>query len=250
MEIPEIRFAKSGDVNIGYQRFGTGPDVVIIPPLVSNIEIMWEHELWRRAFEYHARHVRVLHFDKRGIGVSDRLEQHPTLEQRIDDINAVMDTERVRQASILGLSEGGLMAQLFAAIHPERVDRLILINSLPGVSAWSHLEQSTDKPIPELDELLGVLRQLVETWGREPSFLVEWFMPSQRDNPSFLRWVARYQRQTASPADIRRQIESLLFLDAADRLQDVKAPTLVMNVAGDRIIPAAGPLSGCQDREG
>jgi len=239
MEVPEIRFAKSGDVNIGYQRFGTGPDVVLIPPLVSNIELMWEHELWRRALEVHARHTRVLHFDKRGIGISDRFEQHPTLEQRIDDINAVMDAEGVKRANILGLSEGGLMAQLFAAVHPERVDRLVLLNSVPGASAWSQLHQYTDKPIREISESIGMLMQLVETWGRDPSFLVDWFMPSQRDNPSFLRWIARYERQTGSPADIRRQIESLLLIDASERLQDIKAPTLVMNVAGDRMIPPA-----------
>jgi pimeloyl-ACP methyl ester carboxylesterase len=170
MEVPDIQFAKSGDVDIGYQRWGTGPDVVVIPPLVSNIEIMWENELWRRALEFNGPHIRSLQFDKRGIGISDRFEQHPTLEQRIGDINAVMDAEGIERASLMGLSEGGLMAQLFAAIHPERVDRLVLINSLPGPSAWTKV------------------MQLVETWGRDPAFLVEWFMPSQRENASLLRW--------------------------------------------------------------
>jgi pimeloyl-ACP methyl ester carboxylesterase len=95
------------------------------------------------------------------------------------------------------------------------------------------------RPLPALDDLLVVFRGLVETWGRDPEFLVKWFMPGQRDNPSFLRWVTRYERQSASPADVRRQIESVVMLDAAEYLGQITAPTLVMNVAGDRIMPAA-----------
>jgi class 3 adenylate cyclase/pimeloyl-ACP methyl ester carboxylesterase len=239
MEVPDIQFTKSGDVNIAYQRYGTGPDVVIIPPLTSNVEILWEHELWRRVLEFNGQHVRTLHFDKRGIGMSDRFEQHPTLEQRIGDINAVMDAEGIARASIMGLSEGGLMAQLFAARHPERVDRLVLINSAPGASAWSQLDQYTDEPVPQLDALLAKFMRLVETWGRDPAFFVEWFMPSQRENPSYLRWVARYQRQTATQADLRRQIESIFMLDAVEHLPNIKAPTRVIKVTGDRVIPVA-----------
>jgi class 3 adenylate cyclase len=239
MEVPDIRFAKSGDLNIAYQRWGTGPDVVVIPPLVSNIEIMWENELWRRVLEFTGRHVRVLQFDKRGIGISDRFEQHPTLEQRIGDITAVMDAEAIERASIMGLSEGGLMAQLFAARHPERVDRLVLINSLPGASARSQLDEYSESPVAVLEEVLAQAMRLVETWGRDPAFFVEWFMPSQRENVSFLRWIARYQRQTASPADLRRQIESLVFLDAVEDLSRIQAPTRVIHIAGDRVSPVA-----------
>ena len=97
MEVPEIRYAKSGAVNIAYQRFGTGPGVVAIPPLVSNIEIMWEHEVFRRFLELRARHTRVLQFDKRGIGMSDRVVDAPTLEERIGDLVAVSATWLVRK---------------------------------------------------------------------------------------------------------------------------------------------------------
>jgi class 3 adenylate cyclase len=239
MEVPDIRFTKSGDVNIGYMRFGTGPDVVVIPPLVSNVEIMWENELWRRVLEFTARHVRMLQFDKRGIGISDRFERHPTLAERVGDIHAVMDAEGIERASLMGLSEGGLMAQLFAAKHPERADRLILINSLPGASAWPHLRQYSETPIPEFEAQLATVLQLVETWGRDPTFFVDWFMPSQRENASLLRWIARYQRQTASPADFRRQVENILSLDAMDSLSSIKAPTRVIHVAGDRVVPVA-----------
>ena len=147
MEVPEVRFARSGDVNIAYERYGSGPDVVVVPPLVSNIEIQWEHELWRRVLEFDARHLCVLDFDKRGIGMSDRFERHPTLEERIGDIIAVMNAEGIERASLMGLSEGGLMAQLFAALYPERVDRLILINSAPGASAVEELDRYSEGPI-------------------------------------------------------------------------------------------------------
>src|SRR5512145_1582563 len=104
MDVSEIRYARSGDLNIAYQRFGSGPDVVIIPGLVSNVELAWEHEVYRRAREHMGRYVRVLEFDKRGMASSDRFEQVPTLEQRIDDIKAVMDAKELERAHVLGLS--------------------------------------------------------------------------------------------------------------------------------------------------
>ena len=240
MEVPEVKFARSGDVNLAYQRWGTGPDVVMVPPLVGNIEIGWEHELYRRSLEHFGGYVRALHFDKRGIGMSDRFEKHPTLDQRIGDITAVMDAEGVQRASLVGLSEGGLMAQLFAAMHPERVDRLVLINSMAGVSAMSELPKYSHEPSPSADDILKIVFGLIDTWGSKPEYMVEWFMPGQLENTSFVRWVGRLQRQSASPADMRRQIESVASLDAAEHLAEIKAPTLVMHVVGDRILPVAG----------
>src|SRR5215510_7119087 len=100
MEVPETRFAVSDDgVRIAYQAFGSGPPVVIVPGLVSNAELNWEHELTRRVLEYQSRFVRTVLFDKRGIGCSDRFEELPTLEQRIGDISAVMDAEGIERAS-------------------------------------------------------------------------------------------------------------------------------------------------------
>src|SRR5215470_11900045 len=128
MEVPETRFAVSRDgVRIAYQAFGSGPSLVTVPGLVSNVELSWEHELSRRVLEYQSRYCRVVLFDKRGIGCSDRFGEFPTLEQRIDDISAVMDAEGLEKSSLLGLSEGGMMSQLFAATCPERVDRLVLV---------------------------------------------------------------------------------------------------------------------------
>ena len=93
MNVSDVKFARSGDLHIAYQRFGSGPDVVIIPPIVSNVELAWEQEIYRRAREHIGRYVHVLDFDKRGIGCSDRFTRLPTLEERIGDIHAVMDAE-------------------------------------------------------------------------------------------------------------------------------------------------------------
>jgi len=239
MDISDVKFAKSGNVHIAYQRYGAGPDVVIIPPLVGNVELGWEQETYRRAREHNGRYVRALEFDKRGIGSSDRFEQTPTLEERIGDIQAVMDAEGVERASILGLSEGGVMAQLFAAMHPERVDRLILLNSYAGIKDYDQLQAYSAEPLPSLDHQLVRIEHAVEAWGREPQLFVDLFAPSQNDNPAFVRWMARFQRQSASPADIKRQLDSVVGLDANERLSEIKAPTLVVHVAGDRLIPPA-----------
>ncbi len=239
IDIPEIRYARSGDLNIAYQRFGSGPDVVIIPGMVSNVELAWEHEVYRRVREHNGRSVRCLEFDKRGMASSDRFEQIPTLEQRIDDILAVMDAEGLARAHILGLSEGGIMGQLFAALHPERVDRLVLVNSMIGFSALGDLRRQEDDPPMRQAEVFGRFQRMIAGWGREPEHLVDLFAPSRNEDPAFIRWVGRFQRQTCSRADIQRQFESVLGLDANDRLGDIRAPTLVLNVTGDRAIPPA-----------
>ena len=239
MDISDIRYARSGDLNIAYQRFGSGPDVVIIPGLVSNVELAWEHEVYRRVREYVGRYVRVLEFDKRGIGSSDRFEQVPALEQRIEDINAVMDAEGLERAHVLGLSEGGIMGQLFAALHPERVDRLVLVNSMIGSSALGSLPRQDDDPPMRRRDVIERFRRMIDGWGREPEHFVELFAPSMNADAAFIRWVGRFERQTCSRADIQRQFESILGLDANDRLGSIRAPTLVVNVIGDRCIPPA-----------
>ena len=122
MQIPETRYARVGDIRIAYQMWGEGPPLIIIPAFISNIEISWEHELYRRTLEYMGKHMTYVMFDKRGMGLSDRFEDVPTLEQRIEDILAVMDAVGWERAHIFGVSEGGAMAQLFAADYPHRTE--------------------------------------------------------------------------------------------------------------------------------
>jgi class 3 adenylate cyclase len=237
VDVPEVRFADAGGVSIAWQQFGHGPDVLLIPPLVSNVEIAWEHEYYRRFLEYLARHLRVVAFDKRGVGLSDRFATAPTLEERTEDILAVLDAAGLERVALGGASEGGLMAQLFTAQHPERVERLVLINSLPGVSGFIATHTAPDGSLGPFEEKLTAFTHLVETWGREPQFMVDWFSPRYSDDAAFVRWVGRLQRQSATAQDIARQIESVSVLDAADQLGDITVPTVIMQSIRDQVVP-------------
>ena len=125
-----VQFVEVDGLDIAWEQYGEGPDCVIVPPLISNIELLWEHEYYRRVLEFMGRHLKVIHLDKRGMGLSDRIDGAPTLEDRVHDVEAVMDAAGVERAHVIGISEGGAMAQGFAARHPHRVDRLVLANSL------------------------------------------------------------------------------------------------------------------------
>ena len=139
---PEIRYAKSGDVHIAYQAFGTGPvDLVIIPGFISNIEHYWDWPEAAHWLDHLAARARVILFDKRGTGLSDRLGQLPGLEQRRDDARAVMDAAGVERA---GVSEGGSLAVLFAAAHPERCSALVLYGAFARFSDWFPTKQKLD----------------------------------------------------------------------------------------------------------
>ncbi len=233
MDVPEVQYARTSDgLRIAWQQWGSGQDVLVVPPLISNCELIWEQELFRRALEYQGDHVRVTAFDKRGIGLSDRFEAAPTLEQRCEDILTVMDAAGLERPTLVGFSEGGLMSQLFTVLHPERVDRLVLANSSPGLAAAVEFD-------PDLDTTLRKHVRVIDEWGTNPQSFVDWFNPSQKDNAAFVRWTGRLQRLSATAADIGRQAASLAPLDARDRLNEIAVPTLVTHDVGDAVIPVA-----------
>jgi class 3 adenylate cyclase/pimeloyl-ACP methyl ester carboxylesterase len=238
VDVPETRYAKTGDgLKLAYQVFGSGPNLIAIPPLLSNVELSWDHEVYRRVYEHWGRHVRFAQFDKRGIGGSDRFEAIPTLEQRIGDIVTVMDATGMERASLLGLSEGGLMAQLFAVRYPERVDRIVLANSAAASSHWEAVGLCVlpGEEIKTIEQVFESFQSLVDSWGDDPQYMVDWMMPSQSTNAPFVRWIGRMQRQSATPADVARQVEAVLHLGGVDPA-DISAPTLVVQVHGDRVI--------------
>jgi len=141
--------------------------------------------------------------------MADKFHDAPTLEQRTTDILAVMDAAGLDRPALLGASEGGLMSQLLAAQHPERVERLALVNTHPGRSGMIAVHRDPDESPRELDARRDVIEKMIATWGSDPQYCVDQFCPSNSDNAAFVRWFGRFQRQSASPADIRRQVDSL-----------------------------------------
>ena len=138
---PETRYAKSGDVHIAYQVFGEGPiNLVLAPFMVSNIEKYWDEPDFARWLLRMASYARVVMFDKRGTGMSDRVSELPGLDQRMDDLRAVMDAAGMEQAAMMGLSEGGSLAALFAATHPDRCRALVLYGAFARFASWCPTE--------------------------------------------------------------------------------------------------------------
>jgi class 3 adenylate cyclase len=204
------------------------------------MEVVWEHEYFVRIHEMLGRYVTVAGFDKRGMGLSDRPESPPTLEERMGDIVAVMDDLGWDKASLLGVSEGGVMSQLFAATYPERVERLVLHNTIAPRRYWARIPSliaDGDRPLESEEQVRERFNRLVDGWPENSQELVDWMMPDQRDNESFVRWVGRCQRLSASPRDFRRQVESIFGVDADDAPERITCPTLVQHVRGDRVLP-------------
>lgn len=241
MQGPPVSFANSGGVNIAWHTFGSGPDVIGIPPLCSNIEFVWQSPYYRRFLNHMASHVRVTAFDKRGIGLSDKYFELPTLDQRVDDILAVMNAAGLERAAIVGASEGGLMAQYFALRHPDRVSKLVLANPAPSRSIWIELAEELSGGESQLHPTLARFGEVVETWGRDPQLFVDWFTPSYSRDSEFVEWMGRFQRQSATPADIARQVKSITQIEVTrDEVGSITIPTMIVHTAGDRVIPVRG----------
>jgi pimeloyl-ACP methyl ester carboxylesterase len=231
---PTTRYAMAGKVSIAYQAIGDGPiDLVLTPGFVSNVEIAWEEPANARFLRALARRTRMITFDKRGTGLSDRVAGPATLEERIDDIRAVMDANASERAAILGVSDGGAMSIAFAAMFPERTRALILY----GTTARS-------RPAPDYDAGLSdemwtwALDEVSRTWG-EASFL-EIEAPSMVNDETFRRWWTRYLRQSASPGAARALLDLNSRLDTRALLPYVRVPTLVIHRRGDPLMPLAG----------
>ena len=162
MDVPETRYALSGDVSIAYQVLGDGPfDLVYTPPFISHVELAWEVPSGAAYFRRLASSCRLIRFDKRGTGMSDRVGNLPTLETRMDDLRAVMDAVGSEKAAIMGVSEGGSMAILFAATYPERVWALVL------EGAFARTLWATDYPWGmREEEFERELSDQMQGWGR------------------------------------------------------------------------------------
>ena len=185
---PVTRYAKSGDIHVAYQVFGEGPlNPVIAPFFVSNVEVFWDNPDAARWLLRLASFARVTMFDKRGTGMSDRVTELPGLEQRIDDVRAVMDAVGMEQAALLGMSEGGPLAALFAATFPERCSALVLYGSFARFASW----------IPTEEALAGFLGYIDQAWGSGGS--VSFLAPSLANDPAAQQWQGRFRAAWRQP---------------------------------------------------
>ncbi len=225
--IPTTQYADSGGLNIAYQVFGDGRlDLVFVPGIISNLDLAWEYKGYVRVWRGLARAFRVIAFDKRGQGLSDPFDGAPSLEERVDDLRAVMDAAKSRRAIIFGLSEGGPMSLLFAASYPARVERLVLCGAMARY-AWAE-----DYPHrPRIEERLD---GMAAAWGTEETARI--FAPSRADDAEFMAWATRFMRQTATPNAIRRFILANERIDVRAILPEIRTPTLVIHRRGDQVV--------------
>ena len=227
--MPETRYAKSGDLSIAYQVVGDGPiDLVFIPGFASHVELTWEMPPMAATLHGLSSFGRVILFDKRGTGLSDRTAGLPTLAERMDDIRAVMDAAGSERAAILGLSEGGPTGMLFAATYPERTTALVLWLTAVG-PPLEELDEQTRRSINWFDEYLG------ENWGNGNA--MRWLVAGAPDDPATVALLARYERNAATPAAAQAVWRRVHVADARPFLSAVNAPTLVVAHSADPFVP-------------
>jgi pimeloyl-ACP methyl ester carboxylesterase len=222
-----IKYARSGDVYIAYRVFGDGPrDIVLVPGTISHVELLWELPSNEHLLKRLTAFARVIAFDKRGQGLSDRVAEQ-TLEERVGDVRAVMDAAGSGRATIYGWSEGGPMCLMFAATYPARASALVLFGSFASIKdePWMVTREAFDQ----------ALAQLVAHWGE--GILLRLNAPSRRDDPAFLQWFARIERAAASPGSVRALMTANYEIDVRDLLSTIQTPTLILHRAGDRLVP-------------
>lgn len=232
--MPETHYAKADDgVHIAYQVFGGGPfDLVVIPGFISHVELAWEDDAIARALHRLGSFSRVIMFDKRGTGMSDRTDRLPDMDRRMLDIEAVMHAAGSEEAALFAVSEGGPMAILFAAAHPERTRALVLLNT------YARITSCPDYPsgVPA-EQLYGFAQYLEPDWGTGVG-LSAW-APSVAHDPRARESFARVQRLASSPGAAMALLTSYMEIDVRAALPLVHAPTLVLHRTGDRMVPLA-----------
>jgi pimeloyl-ACP methyl ester carboxylesterase/class 3 adenylate cyclase len=228
--LPQTRYARSGDVSIAYQVVGDGPiDLVLVPGWLSNIDVFWEEPRLARLLARLASFSRLILFDKRGTGLSDRVSDMPSLEVRMDDVRAVMDTVGSPRAALFGYSEGGAMCVLFAATYPDRASALIL------GGAFARRTTAPDYPWgPTAEQQLAFIDQMEHDWGG--SVGIDARAPSLAHDERYRHWWARWLRSSASPAAAATLMRMNMEIDVRHVLPAVRVPTLVLHSINDRLI--------------
>jgi class 3 adenylate cyclase len=224
-----VKYARSGDAHIAYRVFGEGlRDIVLIPGSLSHVEMLWDRPSNQHLLKRLTAFARVIVFDKRGQGLSDRVAEY-TLEERIGDVRAVMDAARSKRATIYGWSEGGPMCLMFAATYPERTSGLVLFGTFASIK---------DEPFAKSpEEMRQTLDDLEAHWGE--GVLWRRNMPSRANDAAALEWGCRYERASASPGSILTLMKANYQIDVRHLLATVQAPTLILHRVGDNVVPVA-----------
>jgi pimeloyl-ACP methyl ester carboxylesterase len=231
---PETRYTKSGDVNIAYQVVGEGPfDLIWVPGWISNVEESWEVPEYAHFLQRLSSFSRLILFDKRGTGLSDRVSNEllPTLEQRMDDVRAVLDATGSERAAVFGASEGGNLSVLFAATYPERVRAVVLVG-IYAKRIWS-----PDYPwAPTAEERERENELLEREWAGEMD--VSELAPRATDDPALMRRIATFFRRSASPGAAVALNRMNTNIDTRAVLPTISVPTLVLHRTGDLNVKA------------
>ena len=216
-KLPETRYASSGDYSIAYQVLGDGPtDLILVPGLSSYIDFLHELPGYTAFLRRLSSFARVVTFDKRGQGLSDRIEGAPSLEERMDDMRAIMEAIGSRRPVLLGVSEGCPMSVLFAATYPDRISHLILFRGFA---------RAADR-MPE-DLWQSHVEQTLKSWGTGEA--IRNVAPSQASNPETVAQFAKYERLSSSPGALRTVLHIHRKIDVTSILPTVRVPTLVLH---------------------
>jgi class 3 adenylate cyclase len=231
----EIRYAKNGEVHIAYAVVGEGPiDLVYSPGIWSNLELMWEEPRWARYLDRLASFSRLIVFDMRGLGLSDRGPEPPILELQTDDVRAVMDAAGSETAAVLAVARGAAMTMLFAATYPERVRALVLYAPMARVL------RAPDYPMGRTEEdQRAFFEEFTSTVGTVDNLRHQGPSASHEDDMPFRRWWARFQRLVATPGAFRELASILNGIDVRAVLPSIQAQTLVLHRSDDLIVPVA-----------
>jgi pimeloyl-ACP methyl ester carboxylesterase/DNA-binding CsgD family transcriptional regulator len=228
---PQTRYARSGDVRIAYQVIGNGAvDLVFVPGFISNLDVHWEDPGYSHLLRRLGAFARLIQFDKRGTGLSDRVDiRHlPSLETRMDDVRAVMDAAGSGRAVLLGASEGAPMSILFAATYPERTRALVLYGGYAHFHSWVLAPAA----------LSAFIRGIEAGWGSGASLAS--FAPERVDDPHFRAWWARFERLSASPSAALALARMNAEIDVRPVLKSIRVPTLLLHRSNDARVRIAG----------
>lgn len=232
--IPEIQYTRSGDYYLAYQVFGDGPKTLLFASgFLSHLELMWEEPGLAQYFRRLSQSARVILFDKRGVGLSDRVGVTPTAEETVEDIVVILDAVGCEKATLMSVSEGGPIVIMFAATYPGRTAQLILYGTMPK---WI---RSYDYPWAlSRSQYDSWLAHLIDNWGSAVS--LQHFAPSRAEEAAFQSWWAKMLRHSATPGSVKGVLEALREIDVRPVLPHVHVPTLVLHRTGDKAVPVAG----------